>query len=172
MSKSAFQSQPFGGVELSTSKKAVGTFLAILGCNAVGLLGTLFTSTDTAWYTTLTKPSWQPPGWLFGPMWTLLYTLMGIALFRIWSRREEDGAKPALGFFAAKLVLNGIWSPIFFGAQAISVALVVIAMLAGVLALTIRQFWSLDRPAALMLVPYLAWVSFATILNAAIVSLN
>ena len=138
----------------------------------MGALGALTTTTNSDWYRTLIKPGFQPPGWIFGPMWTLLYTLMGVALYRIIERREQAGARVALVSFAAQLLLNGIWSPIFFGAQAITVALVVIGLLVVVLAFTLRRFWALDRTAGALLAPYLAWVSFATILNAAIVHLN
>lgn len=160
----------------STSKPRVRRFLetgiAVLGCNAVGIAGALFTSTDTAWYRALAKPSFQPPGWLFGPVWTLLYTLMGVALQRIYERRGQPGASTALLLFAAQLALNGIWSPIFFGAQAITAALIVIVLLAPTVALTLLRFWAIDRTAGALLVPYLAWVSFAAVLNAALVVLN
>jgi len=150
----------------------LGAVAAVVGCNAVGVLGALFTSTDTAWYAELAKPPFQPPGWIFGPMWTLLYTLMGVALYRVIVRRHEDGARAALGLFAAQLVLNGIWSPIFFGAEAIGVALAVIGLLVVVVAVTIRHVMLVDRLAGWLLVPYLAWISFATLLNTAIVVLN
>lgn len=146
--------------------------LGILVCNAVGIAGAFFTSTDTAWYQELVRPSWQPPGWLFGPVWTLLYTLMGVALVRVLDRRDEPGAGAALWLFAAQLALNGVWSPIFFGAEAITAALVVIIVLVVLVALTIRRFWAIDRVAAGLLMPYLAWITFATALNATIVSLN
>ena len=156
----------------SAVRHIAGTAVAILLCNAVGIAGALFTSTDTVWYETLTKPAFQPPGWLFGPVWTLLYTLMGVALYRIVQRRHQAGARVALGLFAAQLFLNGIWSPIFFGAEAIGVALIVITTLLAVLALTIKRFMAIDRTAGWLLVPYIAWVSFATVLTATIVSLN
>lgn len=145
---------------------------AILGCNAVGVLGALFTSTDTAWYRELVKPAFQPPGWLFGPVWTLLYTLMGIAVFRVYERPSQTGRRGAFFFFGGQLFLNAIWSPIFFGAHALRAALFVIVCLTVVLAVTLKRFAAIDRTAGALLVPYLAWVSFATVLNAAIVVLN
>lgn len=153
-------------------RRMAGAALAVLACNAVGIAGALFTSTDTAWYQNLTKPAFQPPGWLFGPVWTLLYTLMGVAIYRIIVRRHEKGARAAIALFAAQLVLNGLWSPIFFGAGAIAVALGVIVAMVVLVALTIHRFWRVDRIAGGLLVPYLAWISFATILNATIVALN
>jgi tryptophan-rich sensory protein len=153
-------------------RRILRTAAAVLACNIVGVTGALFTSTDTAWYGTLVKPAFQPPGWLFGPVWTLLYTLMGIALFRVVERRRADGARFALWLFAGQLMLNGIWTPIFFGAEAIGLALAVIVMLVGLVALTIRHFMAVDRGAGWLLVPYLAWLSFATMLNATIVALN
>ena len=157
---------------MSPTQRVIGNVVAIAICNAVGILGAVFTSTDTQWYQTLAKPSFQPPGWIFGPMWTLLYSLMGVALFRVIERRSQPHARTALWLFAAQLVLNGIWSPLFFGAEAIGAALVVIGMLVVVLSVTIRQFLAIDRLSGMLLVPYLGWVSFATVLNAAIVSLN
>ena len=163
---------PSHAPQASTVRRVLGTTVAIVGCNAVGIAGALFTSTQTPWYTNLVKPSFQPPGWIFGPMWTLLYTLMGVALYRLYERRDRDGARAALWLFAAQLLLNGVWSPIFFGAQAITLALIVIGTLVLVLALTTRRAFAIDGVAGWLLVPYLAWVSFATILNAAIVRLN
>lgn len=156
----------------TTLHNVLGTVLAILLCNAVGLVGALFTSTQTDWYRQLVKPSFQPPGWIFGPMWTLLYTFMGIALYRLYARRDQQGARAVLWLFGAQLLLNGAWSPVFFGAQAVGAALAVITALVAVLALTVKRTFSIDRVAGWLLVPYLAWVSFATVLNAAILRLN
>ncbi|MBW2523492.1 MAG: tryptophan-rich sensory protein [Deltaproteobacteria bacterium] len=153
-------------------QRVLGTALGVVLCNAVGIAGALFTSTQTDWYRQLVKPSFQPPGWIFGPMWTLLYTLMGIALYRLYARRNQDGARAALWLFGAQLLLNGVWSPIFFGAQALGAALAVIVALVAVLALTTKRAFAIDRAAGWLLVPYLGWVSFATVLNAAILRLN
>lgn len=155
--------------------KAARVFLAlaaIVGCNAVGLLGALVTSTDTAWYQSLEKPAFQPPGYVFGPVWTILYTAMGIALFRVIERSEHPGARGAIVAFAIQLALNGIWSPTFFGFQAVGAALVVIAALLVALSLTTKRFLAVDRVAGLLLLPYLAWVAFATVLTASILALN
>lgn len=158
--------------EMKRSPAWLRITVAVLLCNAVGIAGALFTSPDTAWYRALVKPSFQPPGWVFGPVWTLLYTLMGVAAARVFDRREAPGARVALWLFVAQLALNGVWSPIFFGAHAIGVALVVIVALLVLIALTMWRFWTIDRVAGALLVPYLAWVCFATLLNGALVSLN
>lgn len=146
----------------------------ILGCQMVGVLGALTTDTGTtSWYQELAKPSFQPPGWVFGPVWTLLYAMMGLAAWRIWERRNDHpGARRALGFFAAQLALNAIWTPVFFGAHEIGLALCILVALGLVLIATMRAFGRIDRPALWLLAPYLAWVCFATLLNAAIWRLN
>lgn len=151
-----------------------GALLFILVCQGAGIVGALSTQTATsAWYATLELPSFQPPGWLFGPVWTLLYTLMGLAAWRVWCHGvAKPGVRSALVLFGVQLLLNASWSPVFFGAHRIDWALAIIAALWAVLVATIVAFWRVDRPAAWMLVPYLAWVSFATALNATILSLN
>ncbi len=114
--------------------------LALLLCNAVGIAGAMFTSTDTAWYEGLLKPAFQPPGWIFGPLCTALYTMMGVALYRVFERRDRVGGRKALWLFGGQLLLNGIWSPIFFAARAVAPALFVIVALALLLTLTITRF--------------------------------
>ena len=155
-----------------TAARLLQALAAVALCNAVGILGAVFTTPDTAWYTALAKPSFQPPGWLFGPVWTALYTMMGVAAFRIFERRDRRGATAALVLFGAQLVLNGIWSPVFFGAQAIRVSLVILFALVGMVALVLRRFRAIDEAAGWLLAPYLAWLSFASVLNGAIVWLN
>ena len=146
----------------------------VLVCQLAGIVGVLTTETGTStWYRELAKPSFQPPGWVFGPVWTLLYALMGIAAWRVWRLGvERPGVGRALGLFAVQLLLNAAWSPIFFGAHAIGPALAVLAALWLTLLATIVAFRPLDRIAALLLAPYLAWVTFATVLNASILALN
>ena len=146
----------------------------VLACELAGVLGALATQTGTsAWYQELAKPWFQPPPWVFGPVWTLLYALMGIAAWRVWrGGMEKPGVRWALGLFALQLGLNAAWSPVFFGAHEIGFALAILAALWLVLAATIRAFALLDRAAAWLLAPYLAWVTFALVLNAAILHLN
>jgi tryptophan-rich sensory protein len=121
----------------------------------------------------LNKPSWQPPAWLFGPVWTLLYVLMGIALYLVWrAGLAAKGVKLALAIFFVQLVLNALWSFAFFGAESPLAGLVVIVALWAMIAATIAAFAPVSRAAAALLVPYILWVSFATVLNAAIYLLN
>ena len=146
----------------------------VLVCELVGVVGALTTDTGTSpWYRTLAKPAFQPPGWVFGPVWTLLYALMGVAAWRVWRLGPDTpGVRLALALFAAQLVLNAVWSPVFFGAHRIGLALVILAALWLVLVPTTFAFFRLDRPAGGLLLPYLAWVSFAVVLNASIWRLN
>lgn len=125
-----------------------------------------------AWFAQLVKPSWQPPNWLFGPVWTTLYLLMGFAAWRIWRRGPSPAVTVALRWWWLQLGFNALWTPVFFGLKAPGPALVVIALLAVLIVVTIRAFHAIDRPAAWLLAPYLAWVSFATVLNATLWALN
>lgn len=147
--------------------------LAVLLCEAVGIAGSVFTSSSIpTWYATLEKPFFSPPNWVFGPVWTLLYALMGIATAIVWESKSGKKRDHALAWFGTQLALNAVWTPIFFGAQRLDVAfLVIVALLASIVG-TIVSFKRISKPAALMLVPYLAWVSFATVLNFALWRLN
>lgn len=126
----------------------------------------------STWYPSLSKPPWTPPGWLFGPVWTLLYILMGVAAWRIWVRFGWKGARVPLTLFSIQLVLNALWTPAFFGLQSPGLGLIVILQLWMVLVATTISFGRCDRPAGLLLLPYLAWVSFATLLNFELWRLN
>ncbi|MFB6232614.1 MAG: TspO/MBR family protein [Salinibacter sp.] len=151
--------------------KALG---AVLLCEAVGILAGWATQTSvTTWYPTLTKPSFTPPNWVFAPVWTVMYALMGIAAFLIW--RCDTGrarVRSALVAFGVQLLLNGGWSFAFFGARSPALGLVVILLLWGTLAWTIDRFFRIRAAAGWLLVPYLAWVTYALALNAAIWGLN
>lgn len=148
--------------------------ISIIGCELVGLLGTPFTIVAIPnWYATLNKPFFAPPNWLFGPVWTLLYFLMGVSFYLIWKQGWRKKQSVIAGrLFLAQLGLNAIWSPIFFGLRAPLAGLVVILAMWAFIVLTIRHFYPLSKAAAWLLIPYLLWVSFATVLNAAIVVLN
>lgn len=124
------------------------------------------------WYAALAKPSWNPPGWLFGPVWTTLYLLMAIAAWLIWCRGGFRGQARALSLFVAQLVVNAAWSPLFFGLHSIGWALVDLVAMWVLLALTLRAFSGVSRVAAGLLMPYLAWVTFAGYLNYTIWQLN
>jgi tryptophan-rich sensory protein len=151
--------------------KALG---AVLLCEAVGLLAGWITQTSvTTWYPTLVKPSFTPPGWVFGPVWTVLYALMGIAAFLIWQRGlRRARVRRALTAFGVQLLLNAGWSFAFFGARSPGLGLTVILLLWGALAWTVDRFFRLHRIAGWLLVPYLAWVTYALVLNASIWGMN
>lgn len=138
----------------------------VLVCELVGIVGAVFTATGVeSWYATLNQPELAPPNWVFGPVWTTLYALMGVAAWLVWREGTGRARQVALGLFGVQLALNFSWSFVFFGAEAILPALVVILVLLFFIGTTATAFWRIDRRAALLLVPYLAWVSFATYLN-------
>jgi tryptophan-rich sensory protein len=153
--------------------------LKLLGCILVsglaGAIGAVFTSRSvTTWYVTIAKPSFTPPGWVFGPAWTVLYILMGIALYLVWERASIPGAVTpwAFALFFLQLTFNALWSVIFFGQRAIGLALVDIALLWLAVLATMLVFWQVSRVAGALLIPYLAWVTFAAALNYSIWRLN
>ena len=117
------------------------------------------------WYAGLNKPPFNPPNWIFGPVWSALYVMIAVVGWRLWQRG-------AVALWALQLALNFLWSPVFFVAEAPWVALLVILTLLAVIILLIRRSWNVDRPSALLLLPYLAWVGFATVLNGSIAVLN
>jgi translocator protein len=135
-------------------------------------VGSLFTSAGLeVWYRSLDKPTWTPPDAVFGPVWTVLYVLMAAAMWLVWVRRDEASSgrsASAVTLFTAQLALNASWSGVFFGMREIGWGLVVIVVLWFTIVATIAVFRNIDRGAALLLAPYLAWVTFAGALNAAI----
>lgn len=146
----------------------VKVLLCVLAVEILGAAGGIVTSTSVKdWYPSLEKPPGTPPNWVFAPVWTTLFALMGIALARVWhSDQSNPLRRSAFVWFAVQMVLNVAWTPVFFGLHWLGVALVVIVALWIAIALTIRAFFQVDRLAAWMLIPYLAWVSYATYLNA------
>lgn len=143
--------------------------LAIIISQSAGLIGTLFTfSAIPTWYAFLDKPSFAPPNWVFGPVWTTLYTLIGISLFLIWQNKK----KPSTKLFFFHLFLNAIWSPIFFGLKNLGLAFVVILVMDITLIVIIKYFYKFSKLASYLLVPYLLWISFASVLNFSIWQLN
>ena len=124
------------------------------------------------WYPGLRKPAWNPPARLFGPVWSVLYLMMAFAAWRVWLTRDATDVRSELGLFGAQLVLNVLWSVVFFGLRRPGLALLDIAILWVAIAATTIGFWSHDVTAALLLVPYLVWVGFAAILNLSIYRLN
>ena len=139
---------------------------------SAGWLGSVFTmDAIPTWYATLAKPAWNPPNWVFGPVWTALYVLMGTAAYLV-SRSRKLGKYPVLWLFFAHLLVNLFWSVAFFGMQEVLLALIVIVFLLGLIALLMRLYWRHSRLATWLMVPYLLWVTYATSLNAAILFLN
>lgn len=154
--------------------QAFKLMIAIAISELAGIIGSVFTASSIAsWYSGIMKPSINPPAWVFGPVWTTLYALMGIAAFLVWKKGLERGdVKIALGIFAGQLVLNTLWSVIFFGLHSPGGALVEIAFLWLAILATIIAFAKVSKPAAWLLAPYILWVSFAMYLNYAIWALN
>jgi translocator protein len=148
--------------------------LCIIICQLAGVAGSFFTmSSVTNWFPTLIKPSYTPPGWVIGVIWTILFTLMGISLFLVWREGlEKPDVKMALYIFAAQLVVNILWSWAFFGLQSPLAGLAVIAVLWVLILLTIVKFWPISKWAGGLLLPYILWVSIAAFFNFSIWRLN
>jgi len=149
--------------------------ICVVICLAVGYLSSITTqSSIKTWYPTIEKPIFNPPNWVFAPVWTLLFILMGIAAGRVWNQLEtnKELVKKGLLFFAVQLALNALWSYLFFGLQNIFLALIEIILLWLVIYETYLIFKQIDKKASYLLLPYLAWVGFATILTASIFWLN
>ncbi len=156
---------------LPTSRRC---YLALAGwvllCFAAASVGGLFMPGE--WYAALKKPSWNPPGWVFGPVWTTLYTLMAVAAWLVWRRGGFAAQRRPLGLFLAQLALNAAWTPLFFGLKNPGLAFAELVLFWLAIAATLVAFRSVSRAAAWLLVPYLAWVSFAVVLNFALWRLN
>jgi translocator protein len=141
---------------------------------AIGALGSYFTMPAVnGWYQTINKPSWNPPNWIFAPVWTTLYVLMGIAFYLVWKSGNNSTTKRiAISFFIVQLALNSLWSVIFFNQRQLGWAFAEIILLWLFILFTIFAFANINKTAAWLLVPYISWVSFATILNYTIWQLN
>jgi tryptophan-rich sensory protein len=148
--------------------------ISLLICEGVGLFGGLFTVASLGnWYKNLKKPKWNPPKWVFGPVWTLLYALMALALALVWGTTNTGtGKTTAIGIFAGQLAANAIWSFLFFKWKKVWLAFLDIALLWLLLLATFLVFYPISTPAAWLLTPYLAWVTFAGVLNFSIARLN
>jgi len=155
--------------------KTVKIATALIVCLMVGYSASVVTrpSVET-WYPTLVKPIFNPPNWIFMPMWTLLYILMAVAAGLVWDKIKEQNAevKKALGFFLIQLTLNAIWSYLFFGLKNPMLALIEIALLWLMIYETYLKFIKINKIAGYLLIPYMAWVAFAAVLNASIWWLN
>jgi translocator protein len=152
----------------------VRRWLALAGwmllCFAAAAFGGLFMPGD--WYASLKKPSWNPPGWMFGPVWTALYAMMAVAALLVWRRGGWVTQRRPLRVFIVQLALNAAWTPLFFGLHRPGLAFSEIVLLWLAIAATIATFWPVNRTAACLLAPYLAWVSFASVLNFTLWRLN
>lgn len=131
----------------------------------------VFVSTD-GWYAALIKPAWNPPSWLFGPVWSLLYVMMAAAAWLVWREGGWKTQRRALGFFLAQWLLNALWTPLFFGLHQPGFAFAEILALWLLLAMTVTLFWRVKKVAGALLLPYLVWVAFAAVLNFSIWRLN
>ena len=147
---------------------------SIIVCQLAGLIGSIFTVTAIpTWYAALQKPAFNPPNWIFAPVWTSLYLLMGISAFIIWRKGlSSSGVKEALIVFVVQLILNASWSIVFFGLKSPLSGAVVIIILWIAILFTVVRFFKISMTASLLLLPYLLWVSFAAVLNISIWLLN
>jgi tryptophan-rich sensory protein len=157
-----------------TTPQKIGAFLLslIIPLAVGGISGYFTVSAIPGWYQTIQKPSWNPPNWVFGPVWTTLYALMGIAMYLIWTQPRSEQRQRALHLNAAQLILNFFWSLIFFNLHAIGWALIEIIILWVMIVQTMFAYDRVYKPAAWLLLPYIVWVTFATILNGTIWWLN
>jgi benzodiazapine receptor len=153
---------------------AIRSALALVGWLALSFtaaaMGGLFLPGE--WYASLRKPAWNPPNWIFGPVWTVLYATMGITAWLVWKRGGFAGQRIALSLFLLQLLLNALWSPLFFGLRNPGLAFVDIVLLWLAVLVTVVAFWKAHSFSGALLVPYLAWVTFASVLDFAIWRLN
>lgn len=147
---------------------------SVMVCQLAGVIGSIFTASSLeGWYFLLEKPTFNPPSWVFFPVWTILYTLMGISLYLVWKQGiKEREVKTGVFLFGLQLGLNTLWSLLFFGLKSPYYAFLEILILWAAILLTIIQFWKISKSASLLLIPYILWVSFAALLNYQIWVLN
>lgn len=157
-------------------KETSRSALALLGwlalCFAVAAIGGLAAANASAFYATLTQPAWAPPGWLFGPVWTVLYAMMAVAAWLVWRERGRVPVRGALTLFVVQLAVNGLWSWLFFAWRQGGIALAEVLLLWVLISATVIAFRRVRPLAAALLLPYLAWVTFASVLNAVMWRLN
>lgn len=158
---------------MTTTMRVIGLFMFLLVCYGAAGLGSIATGPEIdGWYRQLNKPAWQPPDWVFGPVWTLLYGMMAVAAWIVWQQEGARAAAVSLGLFSVQLLLNIAWSWIFFGLQRPGWAFAELLLLWLAIAATMAAFFARSATAGLLMVPYLAWVTFAGALNWAIWQLN
>jgi len=163
------------GIVYNLTRMSIVKFVGSVGvCFLVAFLGSTATLPSIpTWYERLNKPIFSPPNWIFGPVWTILYFLMGLALYIVWDKNLKNrGKERAMDTFILQLVLNLLWSLVFFGLHSPLLALITIFLLWISIFMTIKYFYKISKVASYLLIPYLLWVSFASILNLAIVILN
>jgi tryptophan-rich sensory protein len=141
----------------------IGLAVWLLVSMSAGLIGSRYAPGE--WYASLTKPSWTPPSYLFGPVWTALYLMMGVAAWLVWRQHGFTGAALPLGLFIVQLALNAAWSPLFFGLHRPDIALIDIIALWAAILLTLIAFWRHNAVAGILMFPYLGWVTYAAALN-------
>lgn len=159
---SSTQHTPDRNFNLISAALFIGIIVAIS-------LGIGYLTQPGEWYDTLNKPFFNPPSWVFGPVWSVLYILIAIAGWRIWCKAPKSAA---MKLWLAQMILNWIWSPAFFGAQAPKLAFIIIIAMVLTIYLFINRNWNSDRTSAYLFIPYAAWVTFATLLNGSIAILN
>jgi benzodiazapine receptor len=160
-------------MKLSTVQQCVGLVVAIVICFAAASLGGLVTAPNIPnWYADLAKPTWNPPSWIFGPVWSCLYLMMAVSAWIVWRQAGLAGAKLPVALFAVQLALNSLWSILFFGLHSPGMSAGEILLLWMAILATLITFWNRSRWAGGLLVPYLAWVSFAAVLNFTIWRMN
>ncbi|MCJ7505823.1 tryptophan-rich sensory protein [Candidatus Bathyarchaeota archaeon] len=155
-------------------KTYVRLIISVALCQAAGIIGSLFTTPAiSSWYASLRKPAFAPPNWVFAPVWTTLYFLMGISLFIMWNiGLEKNSVRKSIVVFGIQLLLNVFWSYLFFGLKSPLLGLVEIVVMWLMILLTILVFFRISKKAAVLLIPYLMWVSVASYLNYSILVLN
>ena len=155
---------------MSPTRSVLGLVAAVVITFSAAYINSSFPVDD--WYDELTKPAWNPPNWLFGPVWGVLYLLMAIAAWLLWRKSGLAGAAVPLGLFVLQLALNAAWSWLFFGRHQLGLAFIEILVLWGAILATIIGFWRLNPISGILLVPYLLWVTFASVLNFTLWRLN
>lgn len=156
---------------MKNTRKFIGT---VVGVETVGILSSILSaSAITSWYPTLHKPDFSPPNWIFGPVWTLLYFCIGSAFYLVWNKGfKSKQSVSARSYFFIQLALNFIWTPVFFTLKSPMLALLIIILMWVFISITTIKFYSISKIAGYLMIPYLLWVSFATLLNSSIVNLN
>ncbi len=154
------------------SRNIIKLISAIIICQLAGIIGSIFTAPATrTWYTTINKPSFNPPSWIFSPVWISLFVLMGISLYLVWIKKSKI-KKKAITIFGIQLGLNALWSILFFGLKSPLAAFIEIIILWIAILMTIVYFRKISKIAAYLLLPYILWVSFAAVLNFSIFWIN